>query len=134
MRRVEWDSSLETGQSAVDAQHQALVQLFNQLIDAENAADEGDAHEALERLTEYVLVHFSAEETLMEQYGYPNERIADHVAEHSRLTETTRDLVLDYRAGRLTTLEPIVQVLYAWLTEHIEHSDRALVEFMRRSS
>ena len=59
MNRVEWDSSLETGDPIVDLQHRAIHNLFNQLQCAIDDASEVLA--TLDYLTQHVLVHFATE-------------------------------------------------------------------------
>ena len=127
MRRVAWKPSMETGDPLVDEQHRGLVALFNELLAAEEQGDSGRVPGALEQLSEYAVVHFTAEERLMEEHAYPRDAVEAHVAEHQALRSRTRDLVLEYRAGSVTTVVPIVEFMNAWLTEHIDQSDRRLV-------
>ncbi len=133
MPHVEWDATLETGDAVVDAQHQKLIALFNQLIAADVADDSKLVMQALEELTAYVAVHFTCEESLMAECEYPAERRSAHLAEHRDLTAKTRGIVLDYRSGKITSVQPIVGFLTDWLAEHINGSDRALVEWVTES-
>jgi hemerythrin len=122
---------METGDALVDEQHRGLVRLFNELLSAEEQGDDARMPEVLARLSDYVVVHFTAEEALMCLNGYPPEAVEAHVAEHRALTGRTRELILAYRDGRLTTVVPLVDFLAAWLSEHIDGSDRRLVEHVR---
>jgi hemerythrin len=127
-----WDETLATGDELVDEHHRDLWALFRELAESEQHPESAErVPDVLERLTEYVIVHFAAEEALMEQTGYPPARTVTHIEEHRRLTSRTRELVVEYRAGRLESTLPIVEFLRDWLGDHIEHCDRRLVEHAR---
>ncbi len=67
LRRIQWQSRLETGNIMVDRQHRGLIDLVNLLL-AADGNDEGDAAlgEAFDALRRYVERHFSDEERLLE--------------------------------------------------------------------
>ena len=131
MQRVEWDPAMETGDAAVDEQHRGLVELFNGLLEAEHREDSHELARTLERLCDYVIVHFAAEEALMRRVGYPKQAVEEHLDEHESLTGRTREIVVGYRTGEITTLVPVVDFLGSWLSEHIARCDRTMVEFAR---
>ena len=55
MARIEWDASLETGDAAVDHQHRAIHNLFNQL---ESSAGNGaECMRILDFLREWLTTH-----------------------------------------------------------------------------
>jgi len=132
MPRLEWDETLETGDSAVDEQHQHLVEMFNQLHDA---AVEGRGRDTIDEilrgLAEYVSVHFAAEERLMLRTGYPPAATSEHLRQHADLTAKTVEMIHKHRAGELTTVLPLAIFLQDWLGTHIRKSDRALVNHVR---
>lgn len=134
MTYVVWDDSMDTGDPLVDGQHQGLVVLFNEMVAAEQDFDRATSvAEVLERLTEYVVVHFAAEEAMMASFDYPPDVADAHKREHRALTDRTRELVLSYRAGEIETVIPLVEFLKNWLSGHIEESDRRLVEHVRKT-
>lgn len=128
MGRLEWDETLETGDSAVDEQHQQLVAMFNQLYDA---SIEGRGPEVIDDilrgLAEYVSIHFAAEERLMLRTRYSSEATSEHLRQHADLTAQTVQMIGRHRAGELTTVLPLAIFLQDWLANHIRKSDRALV-------
>jgi hemerythrin len=126
--RIEWDASLETGDPAVDHQHQAIHELLNQL---ESAADnELEVMRVLDFLTEYVVVHFATEEELMVRVAYPTSLAAPHIAEHTGFTDAVGRQVLAFRCGRLTSTEPLIAFLRDWLMTHVHDCDLQLVEYI----
>lgn len=130
-----FDPPIQTGDATIDAQHRSLVELFDRLVEAEiQGHGEERIFPALEHLTDYVLVHFAEEISLMERCGYPAEEAEAHKAEHRTLTDHTRELVLDYRSGALESVGPLVEFLYTWLVEHVGRADVKLTEYARSSS
>lgn len=131
MERRGWDGSLATGDERVDADHRRLFELFDGLLDVEEQQQDGHAIQAaLEELTDYVAVHFAHEQDLMRHAGYPERGIAAHEAEHHKLTDRTREMVLEYRDGKLE-IEELVEFLGEWLTEHILQVDRLLIAHVK---
>lgn len=129
---LQWDESLETGDSVVDGQHQRLIAMFGELHRAA-LDDTGQAAVGgiIERLTEYVTVHFAAEQELMVRHAFPPAAVMEHVGEHTKLTRRTLDMVQEYREGRLTTVLPLATFLQDWIATHIRRYDRVLVDHVR---
>lgn len=130
MGLMTWDESLRTGDKTVDAQHQSLFKLVNDLHDAIVA---GKAKEALDgtlnALTRYCVEHFRAEESLMQRSGYP--AFADHKAKHDELTKKATETVDDFRSGRLVLAISLSQFLADWLKTHIRGEDQKMVAWVR---
>lgn len=130
MSRIDWDPTLETGDSLVDNQHRAIHELFNDLESAEGGRSDG-IMSVLERLLDHALMHFATEEELMRRTQYPADLIEEHVALHRALTEATRQNVLDFRSGKLDDAGPLVEFLREWIVVHVHECDRALIEHVR---
>lgn len=129
---IQWDASLETGDSTVDSQHRELVGMFGEL---HAAAVDGRGKDAIEeilgRLVAYVDVHFRAEQELMMASGFPAVEFIDHLQEHTRLTDRTGEMVRQHRDGEMVTVLPLAAFLQEWITDHIKRYDRGLVEHLR---
>ena len=127
MSAYEWDESLETGDALVDEQHRNIHALVDYL---EGAGSEPELLlRVLDRLMEHVDCHFTTEEALMVATGYLDS--VDHVAEHRKLTEDARDVVLKFRAGELSSTSTVVEFLRNWLLTHVHESDRKFIEHVR---
>lgn len=128
----EWDGSVLTGHPLIDEQHRQLHVLFEGLESAEIGADDPQqVRDVLDQLVEYSLSHFAMEEDLMRSEEYPPDQVAEHLEEHRRFTDFVRDQVLDYRAGRVTSVLPFVSYLRDWLAEHVHEIDRKLAQHVR---
>jgi hemerythrin len=105
---ITWSERLSVGIPRIDAQHQTLVEMINQL------------HAGV---VAYTLSHFAAEEALMNRSAYPGyER---HKAEHDKLTAQAKVLQEKARTAKsLLTLE-VAKFLQHWLIDHIASQDKA---------
>lgn len=133
MIRIEFDDTLRTGDSRVDAQHEQLLGMFNELYEA--TRDGGRGHELigplLERLHDYTVEHFAAEQQLMVDAALPAYEMLSHFEEHGRLTRRVHELVNEYGQHGMATILPIATLLQEWLAEHIRVRDRRVVEHLR---
>jgi len=84
MERIEWDEAMSVGCVALDRQHRTLFSLYNDLVDrlgglgADNT--QPSSAEILEKLIDYINVHFEYEEDLLSAAGYPD--LALHQDQH----------------------------------------------------
>jgi len=122
-----WNKRYETGIALVDAQHKELFWAVNRLAAAfvEGAAKDAAA-ESLAFLARYTIEHFHAEESHMEEIGYPN--LPAHRAEHKALLEKVVVLQRKMEAGGEITLDVTI-FLARWLKYHIDKVDLPYARF-----
>ena len=78
---ITWKDEYSVGLDSIDQQHKKLINLINQLTTAvDYSTGEEFEREALAELVEYTKTHFSYEEGLMEDNGYPD--FEAHRAQH----------------------------------------------------
>jgi hemerythrin len=75
----------------------------------------------------YAREHFTTEEVLMRQYGYP--AIESHKKEHDYFIDTTASLAINFMDNRNTTGDEITEFLKIWLTNHILKTDMKFKPF-----
>lgn len=129
---IEWTEDLAVGIAEIDNQHRELFSRINQLLEACTQGKGKDAVSDIVRfLEEYVVVHFSAEEKLMEKYSYPDYR------DHKKLHE---QFVTDFSGlkEKLETEGPgphIVimtnRVVVTWLNSHIRNVDKNVGAYLK---
>jgi hemerythrin-like metal-binding protein len=117
----------------VDGQHQDLVRMVNELHDAIVS----NTHKTimapmLDKLTRYTLQHFTAEEGLMARVKYPG--LAAHRRKHEDLARQAKDIVEQYRSGKLVLSITLSTFLADWLRHHIKEDDMAVVRFIRSAA
>jgi hemerythrin-like metal-binding protein len=129
MTTIEWHDYLDTGNETVDSQHRELFRLFNELHDSVDSEDVARCYDEItEKLREYVLFHFAAEEDLMSTSGLDGSEIVSHLRAHRALDELTRNL----EGGCSPTAAlSLITLMHQWLIGHIEQFDRRLAEQVR---
>ena len=115
---IAWSAKYSVGIAQVDAEHQKLVGLVNDL----NAAMmEGRAKTVLDRIFDqliaYTTSHFAHEEGLMRLYSYPE--FAQHKADHDKLVKKAKELQAEFHSGNVTISLEVMSFLRDWLVGHI---------------
>ncbi len=126
---IEWDESLSVGVASLDTQHQRLVTIINRLHEALSLRRGRSAlASTLIELSDYAVVHFTAEETLLKVYRYPE--LADQIARHQRFIERLGEFRNDIEDGALSTPVEMMSFLRDWLIRHIQKSDKKYSELL----
>jgi len=120
---VEWSDDLSVGIEEIDAQHQVLVDLINEMHEAIHQRHGSEVvQDVLGRLADYTKIHFAVEESLMRILGYPDYEA--HKAQHEKLVEAMHDLQDKVKSGKTSIGFELMHFLKIWLTKHIMESDR----------
>ena len=122
-----WNVNFNTGIAEIDAQHEKLVSLINQL--ASHAAFKTDLptlNTIFDQLADYTVYHFQEEEILWNTY-FPAEDPA--VCDHKEIHESFVTSILDIKAQITVASQPIIveellAFLTKWLASHILENDR----------
>jgi hemerythrin len=129
-----WTDDLSVGVEAIDEQHKEIFRRVNKLMSAaRGGAGRVEVGATLEFLSEYVIEHFTAEESLMRDAAYP-ERGAHH-AQHEAFKKDAAKLKAAFD-GSGATVSLVIDAnrrLCDWLTNHIRKSDRALAAYLLRN-
>lgn len=129
---IEFDDNLITGNKTIDEQHKELIGKIKQFVDS---CEEGNAKikaiKMLDYLMEYTKFHFSQEEKLQEDAGYPE--LVQHRAKHEEFKKTLKTLenFLEESEGPTDAFVKQVETnVVNWLFNHIKTFDRSVVEFI----
>ena len=130
---IRWEKKFELGIPNIDAQHQQLVNLCNDLYQAvirnKYRATIPGWHEALSDAlrdtVEYVKLHFSDEEKLMATVGYAE--LPQHKVKHRKFTAKVTETLKTFNQAEFQDAMDFVKFLYDWILEHIAISDKAFV-------
>lgn len=127
--RIRWSDALAVGSAALDADHQHLFALTNEvmaaILDGRGAAV---VKTAVEDLEEYTRQHFSREEALLFETGYPDAEA--HRASHAQLLGQLRDIREVVAEGQQP--ERVGRFLQAWILDHILVADMDYARFLRK--
>ncbi len=130
MTVVRWTQGMSVGVPSIDADHQALIGMVNQLDDAIKAAKGQErVGGVLDALLDYTVYHFGREEALMEACGYPDLEAHRHT---HRVLRTQVAHIRDRHSGNPDTIRDreVLAFLKNWLTSHIMGRDKLYEPFM----
>ena len=123
MAQIAWQALFDTGVGHIDAQHQELVLILNNL---EQSIASDDTDEAVGRtlrvLSDYAARHFRNEEAFMREIQYPG--YEEHVRLHRRLTARVDDLMQRKAGNRRVTAQELLALLTDWLIDHMVVEDK----------
>jgi hemerythrin len=129
MALMQWSTSLSVHVAEIDAQHQRLVEMIN---DLNEAMKEGRGREIIGRIVDglisYTATHFATEEEYFSRFGYPGS--AAHALEHRAFVNRVAEFRQGFEEGRLGLSVSVMNFLGTWLREHILGSDKEYVPFL----
>ena len=128
MAHIQWTRDLDTGIQVIDNQHRRIVEYINRLDDVRVTHEKEKIREVLNELIDYTLSHFTFEESLMEEAGYPF--IKAHKRVHQLFVKRIDNYVQRFSIGEDIT-EELLNTLKAWLINHIKNDDNDYSEIVR---
>ena len=128
-----WTEELETGNTEIDRQHRELIDTINRLLEAcSQGRGRTEIENTLGFLEKYITCHFTDEEALQRQSGYPDYN--NHKRYHDSFRQVVSQIVAAYRAGGATI--PLVAKVNSnigdWLVSHIKREDVKVAAHLRR--
>ena len=126
---IKWNSNYSVNVSEIDKQHKKLIGLVNVIYDAMSV---GKGREVLgpvlTELVNYTVYHFTTEELLFQQYGYPD--YEKHKKIHDDLTARTKKLKETFDTGNKIITIDVMLFLSDWLNVHILNEDKKYGPFL----
>jgi hemerythrin len=131
MEKICWKDEYSVEVEKFDHQHQHLFEITNKLIEHFDTSpkDPGLVSETLKEMINYAREHFTDEEVLMREYGYPE--IDSHKKQHDYFINTTAELAISFMDNKNTAAGEIAEFLKLWLTNHILKSDMKYKAFFK---
>ena len=123
---VIWDNKYSIGVELIDAQHKQLVVLTNELFQAcmlGESAVQTVFKDAMSRMVDYVRIHFSEEQELLQRVKFPD--YSDHKSQHDRLIQQILSAVKEHKEGKKFVPNQFVRTLRDWILSHIAVYDKA---------
>jgi hemerythrin len=130
MTPVGWTPALAVGHPEIDAQHQELFRRVARLLEAMPGGGGDEVTSLFDFLSIYVVDHFSTEEALMRESGFPGYNV--HRAAHERFVrdlDALRALHTASRASAAVTIKAQTW-LAQWLKTHIASIDQQLARHL----
>ena len=131
MAAVIWNDSYSVGVKALDEQHKKLFGMVNQMHEA-MMAGKGRVvvGQVMNEMFDYVRLHFTAEEKLLERYNYPG--LAEQKREHEAFIQKVEEMQQKMQAGNLTLSIEVSQFLQSWIKDHIMGVDKKYSDFLNK--
>ena len=124
---IEWTNDLSVGVSSIDAQHQQLFKMADELFEAgKNGKSKEKIGDLLGFLDRYTKQHFKDEEAYMKSINYPGlaEQEKAHQAFVNELTKLKGEF--DNSGGNIAVIIGANQMVVDWLTKHISGMDKKI--------
>jgi hemerythrin len=122
---IRWIDAYKIGHEQIDAEHQELFKLVNQFL---LANDKGSLTLSAMGMFKYTREHFTHEEDLMHDLGYPS--IRDHVGQHNDLLSRLNGIAENIANDTLNKPD-LESFLSHWLLNHIGSADAELAGYIR---
>jgi hemerythrin len=128
----QWDSSLETGHEKIDNQHKQLIAALNNIIEASRGGKGSEEiFKTLDFLTGYTIMHFSTEEKLQLQYGYPDYLVHKRYHDEFKVTVTELTKRLTEEGPTEEMIGIVTTTIGNWLLNHIKGDDFRMAAFVK---
>jgi len=120
---VTWSAQYSVGIARIDAEHQKLIDLVNDLYLAMLEGRGKDVvGKVLGSVAAYTVTHFGNEERLMRITSFPG--FEAHKTEHENLVKRVKQLQDEFRSGKAVISMEVMRFLQHWLTDHIVGVDK----------
>lgn len=129
---VKWSSDLELGIEEIDVQHKNLITQVDKLLEACNQRQGKEAIEpTLNFLSQYVGEHFSDEEKVQTEWGYPG--FNDHQKIHQKFIKDFSEVKEEFekKGPSLTVTLALNRLLVDWLVNHIKKEDKKVAQHIK---
>ncbi len=133
---VEWEDKYSVGIEKIDNQHKQLIEIINRLYYSRGNRPHAVLGETIQELIEYTKTHFTDEERLMRENGYPDyqahkkrhEAFIEEVKKfHNEYQKVDDDLLEDY-----SLVTDVLFFLKTWLCGHILVIDKEYSPFLNK--
>jgi hemerythrin len=129
---LEWDESLVLGLDEIDKQHRSIFEQFKKVSEA---AQQGKSAAIIEELAaflfEYAHLHFSTEDGIMVEYGYPKIEVQrEEHATFSRDANEIRQRIGRQGASKEIAIEATAKLM-RWIIQHIRKHDKEMVAYVK---
>lgn len=126
-----WTKELETGNAQIDAEHKELINAINNLLTA--CAEKKETRElsnTINFLNQYAKTHFSHEQTLQIQSGYPDYK--NHRKYHKWFIKIIEDISFKLKTtgSSIEIVNEINKQLGSWLVNHIKTEDVKVANYI----
>ncbi len=115
VRRLVWEPQYTVHVEELDAQHQNLFGITNNIMDLyENGS--GELYPSLEHLVQYLCTHIRAENAVMIESDYPG--YAAQTAQHEEFIDRMQAFLQSYKESDQDLIFNMLSYLHGWIYSH----------------
>ncbi|NTV89047.1 MAG: diguanylate cyclase [Clostridiales bacterium] len=130
---LEWRIEWESGISSIDRQHMELIEIANALLSMTfTSADKASLSLLLDRLLNCISSHFTDEEKVMHDIGYPS--LEQHSLAHRKLSSKALRLKASYNNGEIRPSAFFSFIVDDVILDHMIESDTAYFQYIKRTN
>ena len=128
-----WKPEYSVSVKSIDADHQKLFDLLNQLFEAMSKGQSKNVlTEIIGELERYTIYHFHREETYFRITNYPQKDA--HIEQHQYYVKKIAEMRKQYEKDSSAVSAELLGFLSNWLKEHILVTDKAYQEHFKKHS
>lgn len=120
-----WTPIYSVNVKELDAQHQKIFALINDLSELRNGDVNKKLDEIIKGLDEYAIYHFGTEESYFKKFAYPG--AGEHIGAHEKYVEKIDELKNEKDQSKLTL--NLLKFLSDWWVNHIQTVDQKYSDF-----
>jgi len=129
MPLIDWKVEFSVGVPSVDHEHQALIELINELYaSVKSGGSKSTIVEFLGEVFTKISAHFALEEKVMRERNY--DEYGQHKQNHELLLDEIRDIMDEYEDNQNFDEEELSRRLDNWFTEHFRTYDARLHRYL----
>lgn len=121
---LDWNERYQSGEPAIDQQHQLIFQLVRAFMNASNVTD---LEHCASQLLQTIRAHFAYEEALMQRLGFGD--FEEHARSHRQLLARLNTLRQRISGDPLDKMEMNVFFKH-WALSHLPVADARFAEFL----
>jgi hemerythrin-like metal-binding protein len=124
-----WTNAYCVNVAVLDEQHQRLFDTVNEL-DLALRTGQGNSvlNPVLEKLVDYALRHFTAEESLMAEHDFPG--LSTHRTQHEMFRRKIAVFLEDHKAAKPGVPVFLMLFMQNWLKQHVLKTDKQYSAFL----
>lgn len=131
MAKLVWTKDLNLGIDVIDKQHIRIVEYINELDDARTSNNKREeVGKIIDAMVGYTISHFTFEESMQEEAGYPF--IKAHKKVHELFISKVASFQERFERGE-DVADELHKLLFSWLYSHIKHDDQDYVEVVKKN-
>lgn len=130
--KMTWDDKYVIGNARIDSEHQLFLGLISSFSDR---LDHGGSIEELSRtlleIEKYADFHFTSEENMMEDCGYPER--GHHSQLHAQLLSSLRNKRHNLLSEGTSSAQAAFDFMFQWFALHTSQEDKKLAKYLRQA-